>query len=184
MKHIAIDEEIINCLNDRYIYQDGLLLYKAAPKGNPSLIGKIAGTLHNKGYRSVKIDSRQYLQHRLIWAMHNGPIDDKDIIDHKDGNRLNNRISNLRRTSLTHNRANCHSRRNKKDSPYKGVYKNGCKWRAVVRFNKAPLYLGQYNTEIEAALIVDAKLRELHGIKATLNFPLSGERSAHTGEII
>ena len=80
MKYIPIDEESINYIKDRYTYQDGLLLYKVAPKGNPSLLGKVAGTLHGKGYRSVKLHLRQYLQHRLIWAMHNGPIDGLSLI--------------------------------------------------------------------------------------------------------
>jgi len=39
---------------------------------------------------------RQIFMHRLIWQVHDGAKPAKMVIDHRDGNKLNNRIANLR----------------------------------------------------------------------------------------
>ncbi len=57
--------------------------------------GDIAGTVSSTGVH-LGHDKKVYLLHRVIWVLFNGSIDDNKVIDHIDGNPLNNDISNLR----------------------------------------------------------------------------------------
>ena len=55
---------------------------------------KEVGWLSNNGYLCVDIDYEKFLVHRLIWALHYDEV--PDMLDHKDRNKLNNNINNLR----------------------------------------------------------------------------------------
>ena len=54
-----------------------------------------SGTITKHGYRRVKVNGKYVFEHRAIWEKLNGPIPPEMFIHHKDGNRLNNDISNL-----------------------------------------------------------------------------------------
>lgn len=53
----------------------------------------------NRGYAKFVLcylnERRTYAAHRLIWEAFNGPIPNGMQINHKDGDKLNNRLSNL-----------------------------------------------------------------------------------------
>lgn len=80
--------------------------------GNPRVIlrasiGQDAGSLNQNGYYRVKYKNLYFgTNHRLIWMFHNGLITPDKIIDHLDGNKLNNVISNLRLCSSASNARN------------------------------------------------------------------------------
>ena len=57
--------------------------------------GYEAGTIDSKGYYKVNIKGKPYYAHRIIWQLLIGEIESKYSIDHKDGNRANNKINNL-----------------------------------------------------------------------------------------
>ena len=78
--------------------------------------GKLAGTITKTGYRQVSVDNKLYLAHRVIFAMHWGFL--PQFIDHIDGNRLNNKIENLRQ---------CTDQQNKYNTPVKAKSKTGIK---------------------------------------------------------
>lgn len=59
-------------------------------------VGDVAGGLGNSGYYQVRKQRKLQLVHRVIWEMFNGPIPDGYFIDHFDGDRRNNKLSNLR----------------------------------------------------------------------------------------
>jgi hypothetical protein len=63
---------------------------------------RVAGTKSRYGYWQIMVRSRSYLAHRLAWFYVHGkwPV---DVLDHIDGKKLNNRISNLRDVSLKEN---------------------------------------------------------------------------------
>jgi hypothetical protein len=93
--------------------------------------------------------------------------------DHKDGNGLNNQRRNLRICSRSQNMANARKYSGTRISnKYKGAswQKNDRNWQAHICKNGKLIYLGHYNTEIEAALVYDKHARELFGEFAHTNF--------------
>jgi hypothetical protein len=102
------------------------------------------------------------------------------LVDHVDGNGLNNFRSNLRIVTHSQNQQNTTSSKNQKLGGYKGVHwstPHG-KWQAQIRIpnpsgvgrgkRKA---LGRYDDPVEAALAYDAASRKYH-THGCLNFPL------------
>lgn len=67
----------------------GQILVKAAGEDAGSSVG-------NYGYFQMGLFGVRYLNHRVIWVLFHGSIDPEMQIDHKDGNRGNNSIDNLR----------------------------------------------------------------------------------------
>lgn len=72
-----------------------------------------AGTKLSTGYYSVSLNGKNYFAHRVVWALINGDID-KEIIDHKDKNRSNNKIENLRVVTSSVNGKNSSLKRHNK----------------------------------------------------------------------
>jgi len=58
-----------------------------------------------KKYRSVKINQRLYRVHRVIWCMVYGSFP-KDCLDHINGDKHDNRLSNLRAATRSQNSMN------------------------------------------------------------------------------
>ena len=71
-----------------------------------------AGTIVKKksgsDYMKITIahDKKHYASGRIIWILFNSYIDDGVVVDHIDGNALNNRIDNLRLVSMQQNSTN------------------------------------------------------------------------------
>ncbi len=79
-------------------------------------LGKIGntGSVSANGYWDVRFKKKLLKVHRIIWILTNGDIPDNQVIDHKDGNPLNNKIENLRVVSK---HINCKNRvRNKNNT--------------------------------------------------------------------
>lgn len=103
------------------------------------------------------------LMHRLI-------LPGYPMLDHRDGNGLNNRRANLRPCTAIGNGAN---RRPDSDntSGFKGVFREGRRWKAQIRHRNRFLYLGTFDAPADAALAYDRAASEIHGDFARLNFP-------------
>jgi len=112
--------------------------------------GQIAGTITSSGYRQIMVDGRKYTAHRLAWLFcyNEWP---KGHLDHKDRDRANNAISNLRECTPRENLQNSTSSRG--SSKYRGVtwHKKANKWVAHIGVNKKLIYLGSFDDELEAA---------------------------------
>lgn len=92
--------------------------------------------------------NKRLMMHRLIIGAKQG-----EEVDHKNGDRLDNRGDNLRFCTRSQNNFNQQiSSRNK--SGYKGVSwdKGNKKWRSQAHINDKAFNLGRYDTKKEAAL--------------------------------
>jgi hypothetical protein len=110
------------------------------------------------------------LLHRFIMGEENIPKG--MLIDHKDGDGLDNRRSNLRVATHTQNIINTkRPRKDIKSSKYKGVHwdKERNKWASHVVVNKKRIYLGRFDSEKEAGLAYDIASEKHHGEFASNN---------------
>jgi hypothetical protein len=118
------------------------------------------------GRRKLSVGSHGYAQmweqktvtvvHRWVLGLCKG---DRRIGDHINGNRLDNRRSNLRIVDASGSSQNVSGRGR---SRFRGVYptRQG-RWQAKVKFKGKYYCLGSFDTEEEAAAVADAKRREL-----------------------
>jgi len=72
---------------------------------NRAPAGSKAGAKGANGYIYIRFDGKMVLAHRLAWFHIHG-VWPKDLIDHINGNRADNRLQNLREASLSQNAAN------------------------------------------------------------------------------
>lgn len=70
-----------------------------------TVVGAVAGYQGPNGYVTIKVWHARYLAHRLAWLLEVGAIGDGQI-DHINGIRNDNRLSNLRLVSAAVNRQN------------------------------------------------------------------------------
>jgi hypothetical protein len=93
------------------------------------------------------------------------------IIDHKDGNGLNNTSDNLRFATKSQNGCNKQGRRNT-SSKYKGIAWNRRtkRWIATINVDKKRLHLGYFDSETDAAKAYDIAAKKYHREFACLNF--------------
>lgn len=134
---------------------------------NTREVGTFAGTMHHKTHRvRVCIAGADYELHRLVWAWHNGDTD--KLIDHKSRVVEDNRIGNLRPADVGSNNSNRTIATG--TSKYVGVYlhRSG-KYAAQIKKNGKSVYLGLYDSEVEAAKARDAATKRVHGEYGVLN---------------
>jgi hypothetical protein len=125
-------------------------------------LSKYTWTNDGKGYavRSDKDSKRKskIRMHRQVMGFPDG-----FLIDHIDGNPLNNQKENLRIVTMSGNGCNRHLKSKDKSSKYFGVHHNKASgsWVAVLAFEGKSYYLGAYRTEVEAAVAYNLKAKEL-----------------------
>lgn len=95
------------------------------------------------------------------------------VVDHINGDPWDNRRQNLRICTPGENARN-RARSRDKNSPFKGVYRHGRRFRALITFDGERIYLGQFRTAEEAAQAYDTAALHYHGQFAKLNAPQEG----------
>ena len=128
---------------------------------------------YDKGYavRSDYINGKKkkvYLN-RLIMELAGYNIENK-LVDHKNRNRLDNRLVNLRLVSA---KANSQNRKTKNKSGYKGVsyIPSRDRFRAKIRLDGKWKILGEFKNKKNAAIAYDNAAANAYGTYAYLNFP-------------
>ena len=142
-------------LNEMFSYVDGRLYWKR--RGN-----KEAGVVGKRGYRIVGINYKRHMVHRLVWVMHgNEPV---PLLDHIDGNKLNNRIENLRPATKSQNMMNAAPYRSN-TSGIKGVswISTIKRWTGQVTYQGKIYKAGVFRDKEECAIAVRILREKLHG---------------------
>jgi len=105
---------------------------------------------HNGGYFSGAIFNMQVLAHRVAWAISHGAWP-AGTIDHVNGDKRDNRLSNLRDVPHAQNMKNLRLRRNNR-SGVNGVYwaEHAGKWRAEIKADGKRVHCGYFDSIEEA----------------------------------
>ncbi len=120
--------------------------------------GRQAGSSSPKGTQ-ILVDGVVYLAHRLAWLIMTGDWP-SSLIDHGDGNPLNNAWSNLRLATKELNKANGRLARNN-TSGFKGaaLERSTGRWNSYIRAGGKQMYLGTFDTAQEAGAAYEAAAR-------------------------
>jgi hypothetical protein len=148
-KHVAYDPET------------GALTWRTGSKGHRA--GAAAFTnLKLSGYLRGRVLGVDLLAHRAAWAIYYGEWPE-DQIDHINGNRADNRITNMRDVSPSENRRNAAMSMNN-TSGYNGVGwdKRAGKWRAVIGVGGRIRPLGRF-ANLDEAIAARKAAEVAHG---------------------
>lgn len=163
-------EYLRQCL--RYNRRSGDLHWKTRPREhfntdgdwsrwNTQHAGTIAGNITVHGYRVIAIGHRLFRAQRIIWKLVTGE-EPPEQVDHEDGNQLNNAWRNLRPANQIESSRNTRIR-DDNTSGYRGVSRNGKKWKAQIGVDNAIHHLGTFDTPEEASIAYEAAARNLFG---------------------
>jgi hypothetical protein len=111
-------------------------------------------------------ERRKVRMHRLILGAEPG-----QIVDHADGNGLNNQRWNLRFCTNSQNNSNIDKPKHGKTSQYKGVYwaRKDKRFFAAIKVNHNRIRLGYFRDERDAALAYNAAAVQHFGEFARIN---------------
>lgn len=146
-----------------YDKQTGIFKWFKVNKHHRQLNGKVAGTIRKSrgmAYRWIRINNICYSAHRLAWFYCYGIY--PQIIDHKNGNSLDNKISNLNNVNTFMNTQN-HKVKIKANGLPTGVKQTPYgKFVARIRINNHPIHLGTYDTIAGAFKAYSTARKKLH----------------------
>jgi hypothetical protein len=135
-------------------------------KVNSRYQGKRAGGIRKSkdGYQYwvVRLDDQLLRAHRVVYALIHGEDPKGFVVDHKDGNGLNNTASNLRKATSSQN--SCNSvRPSSNTTGFKGIFPRGKRWRAKVNHKGKAYFFGTHDTPENAYTAYLKGAKQLHG---------------------
>lgn len=167
---IRSSDKYVNCFIDNEDY---------------SSFKKFRWFLHKDGYayryeydRRISNNSC-ILMHRQIMSANKFPGFE---IDHINGNRIDNRKSNLRVVKRSHNNQNSKIRRDNK-SGFRGVWfdEKTKKWCSSIKLEDKRIWLGRHETPYQAAIAYNQMASKLYGLHAKLNIIQSASTGFRAG---
>jgi hypothetical protein len=152
--------ELQQKLTSLFDYRDGSLYRKAGGRG--AVRGAKLGHINSNGYEVITVSRKIMKTHQIVFVMHHGYM--PNIIDHIDGNRLNNKIENLREVTRSENGYNRKIHKNNKTG-YKNVtwISRISAYCVKLNVNKKRMHFGYFD-DLELADLVATMAREkYHG---------------------
>jgi hypothetical protein len=125
-------------------------VFRWAERPSPRVrVGDVAGTVNGHGYLNIGFDGRTYKAHRLAWLYVHGewPVGQ---IDHRNGDRTDNRLANLRVVTNAENLRSARRARSDSATGLVGVSRAGGRYRARMMVNGQSRSLGTYDTPEQA----------------------------------
>jgi len=121
-----------------------------------------AGTI-DQGYAHIRVSGKKHKAHRLAWYLMTGDWP-KHQIDHIDGNRSNNKFSNLRDVTPSVNMQNLKQPNKLNTTGYMGVHFDNARQKYIARLtlNRYKHFLGRFDTAEEAYKIYLEAKRKMH----------------------
>ncbi len=148
MKHISLTRGLVAIVDDEDF--DAMIQFNwFAEKGGNTCYA----------VRTYKVDKKK-INVRMHRVINNTP--DNLLTDHINGDGLDNRRVNLRAVTHQENMINC-ARWKVGSSKYRGVswHVDNKKWYAQITINYKNIYVGTFETELEAHVAYEAKRAEL-----------------------
>lgn len=139
-------------------------IYSLRSRGNIKA-GKELGTSKGDGYKTLDLCGRTFLFHRAAFAMHNGFW--PEMVDHINGDREDNRATNLRASNKLLNARNAAS---KNGNRFRGACSRNGRWEVAIRHQGKQVYIGRFKNEVEAAYAYDMVSIQYHGEHGRRNF--------------
>lgn len=165
MEQVLTQDQLIKLIC--YDKDTGILTWRVYRGGRKA--GSEVGRINKEGYIATRIEPKYYLSHRLAWLYVYGDWP-KGQIDHINGVRSDNRISNLRDVTVSQNGQNRrYAPITNQTSKVRGVtwHKAIKKWQAQICINQVFHYIGVFITLDEAKAA-----RELAELKLHTHSPL------------
>lgn len=151
-----------------YCPATGVFTRKVALSGRTK-VGDVAGNLI-KDYIELSVDGNTYRAHPLAWFYVHGKWPSQEL-DHRDRNKANNAIDNLREATHSQNGANMPMHR-RNSNGFKGVTKHQKRFKASVMVCRKRLHLGVFYTAEQAARAYDEAAIKHFGEFALTNHQL------------
>lgn len=153
----------VDYLKERINYNQDVGSFTWSENSDVRFALKTAGYVNDKGYLVVSVHGTRYYAHRLAWAITHGYFP-KFMIDHIDGNKLNNKISNLREVTASQNQWNQIKPNSRSKTGYLGVSIDlaSQKYVASIRKNKKKIHIGRFECAIDAHNAYLKMKREIH----------------------
>lgn len=123
--------------------------------------GSVAGGKNGQSYIDVMLYGKHVKAHRIAWAMVYGYWPTWPV-DHIDGKRDNNAISNLREITAAGNSQNITAPRRNNQTGFLGVWRRGDRYSAEIRASGKTTRLGTFATPEEASAAYKAAKLSLH----------------------
>lgn len=137
--------------------------------GKTYKIGDAVTAVDSTGYVYLYLDGRKYHAHRIIWFyVYKIWSAKKSHLDHKNRNKTDNRIKNLRIATPSQNHVNCPAQVHSK-TQQRGIHRHACgRYRVQLQKDNASIHVGYFNTLRNAVIARDAAYRKFHGEFACL----------------
>ena len=140
----------------------GVFYWKICPNGFIK-IGDVAGGETQDGYLQIRLFGKYYKVHRLAYAVAYG-VDPDGIIDHRDGDKKNNRPGTLRLATSVVNAQNRHTARVNSKSNLLGAFwrSDRQRWSSSIMVDGKRIALGTFATDVDAHNAYIKAKRKLH----------------------
>ena len=162
-KNLELKEYYERCLAlINYNPLTGEMTWKQGGRGIKK--GGLVGSVKSDGYIGIGVSVNKKFKllkgHRVAWYLFYKEL--PNVVDHKNGDRADNRIINLRSCTQQENLRNSKQRTGSK-SKYKGVSWNSRvnKWQAKICVDYHSTHLGYFSKEEEAKEAYENKAKEI-----------------------